>query len=148
MGNHPIEERTLTDPELNQLLRDAVEELARRYGFEEFPEVTPGATYCVALADNGHACACGALQSTEENGLGEIKRIFTQPQFRGHGYARAMMKRMEELARSKGFTRLRLQTGNRQPEAIELYTATGWTQCEAYGEYVGDTFSVCFMRNL
>jgi GNAT superfamily N-acetyltransferase len=57
---------------------------------------------------------------------GEVKRLWVDPSCRGRGVGRALMAALEEAAHDLGLVELELATGNRQPEAIALYAATGW----------------------
>ena len=49
-----------------------------------------------------------------------------------------MLAALEDEARGRGWTTLRLETGPRQPEAIALYTGAGYRPIEAFGVYAGD----------
>jgi len=60
--------------------------------------------------------------------VGEIKRLWVDPEHRGRGLARALMAHAESAARELGYVTLRLETGEAQPEAIALYTSLGWTR--------------------
>ena len=57
---------------------------------------------------------------------GEIRRLWVDPAWRGHGVARRLMDALEQEARQLGLTALRLSTGARQPEALALYASSGW----------------------
>jgi GNAT superfamily N-acetyltransferase len=59
-------------------------------------------------------------------GVGQIRRLWVDPEQRGQGIARALMGGVEEAARELGLTDLRLGTGDRQPEAVALYESSGW----------------------
>jgi len=59
-------------------------------------------------------------------GVGQIRRLWVDPAARGQGIARALMAAVEDAARGLGLTDLRLGTGDRQPEAVALYTSAGW----------------------
>jgi GNAT superfamily N-acetyltransferase len=58
----------------------------------------------------------------------ELKRIWTGRAHRRCGYARALLVALEAETAARGYRRLYLITGNRQPEAEALYDATGWTR--------------------
>jgi GNAT superfamily N-acetyltransferase len=60
--------------------------------------------------------------------LGEVKRLWVDPPWRGRGLGRALMDALEEEARRLGLVALQLGTGDRQPEAIALYQSTGWVR--------------------
>ena len=53
------------------------------------------------------------------------------------GVSKAVLAGLEDAARERGWTTLRLETGPRQPEAIGLYTGAGYRPIEAFGAYVG-----------
>ncbi|HVT42722.1 MAG TPA: GNAT family N-acetyltransferase, partial [Acidimicrobiales bacterium] len=54
------------------------------------------------------------------------RRLWVDATWRGRGVGRALMATLEDAARQLGLTDLELRTGNRQPEAVALYAATGW----------------------
>jgi GNAT superfamily N-acetyltransferase len=58
----------------------------------------------------------------------ELKRIWTDSAHRRRGYARALLAALEAEAAARGYRRLYLITGNRQPEAEALYDATGYSR--------------------
>ena len=84
----------------------------------------PGAKLFVAR-DNGAALGCVAL-----TGAGEVKRLFTVPEARGKGVARALMAALEAEAQKVGHAKLTLETGMGLAAAVALYRATGWDQTE------------------
>jgi GNAT superfamily N-acetyltransferase len=59
-------------------------------------------------------------------GMGQIRRLWVDPEQRGQGIARALMAGVEDAARALGLTGLRLGTGDMQPEAVALYESSGW----------------------
>lgn len=142
-----VERRVAGDAELDLLLDAAFAELVARYGPEGRSRVRDGATYLMALVD-GKAVGCGALQPTGEAGVGELKRMFVIPQFRGRGIASVVLGSLEALAVELGYTTLRLATGDRQPEAIALYEKRGYRRIEPYGKYVNDPWSLCYDKPL
>ena len=89
----------------------------------------------VARDDDGTALGCGALRVLGD-GVAEVKRMYVAPSARGRGIARAVLAGLEDAARDRGWTTLRLETGPRQPEAIALYTRAGYRPIEAFGGYV------------
>ncbi|MBW0014107.1 GNAT family N-acetyltransferase [Mycobacterium sp.] len=58
----------------------------------------------------------------------ELKRIWTDRAHRRRGYARALLVALEQETAARGYRRLYLITGNRQPEAEALYDATGYAR--------------------
>jgi len=142
-----IGERHAGDAELVCLLEAAFAELVSRYGPEGRSRVHDEARFLVALAE-GRAVGCGALQPAGETGLGELKRMYVIPEFRGRGIASAVLGSLEKLASESGYVALRLATGLRQPEAIALYERRGYRLVEPYGKYVNDPLSRCYHKPL
>jgi len=56
----------------------------------------------------------------------ELKRIWTHSAHRRRGLARVVLDELERRARERGYRRVYLTTGPRQPEAAGLYLATGY----------------------
>ena len=80
----------------------------------------------------GHA----ALRRLAEGGL-EVKKVYVVPAARGHGVSRLLMSSIEGVARDLGETRIRLQTGPLQGEAIALYRSIGYVDIPEFGPYAG-----------
>ncbi|GAA1836968.1 GNAT family N-acetyltransferase [Agromyces salentinus] len=78
----------------------------------------------------------------------ELKRVVTLPSHRGRGVSRALIEEIEHLVVGRGGTRLILQTGNRQPEAIRLYEWLGYRPIAVYPPYDVLPMSRCFARDL
>jgi GNAT superfamily N-acetyltransferase len=95
----------------------------------------------------GGAVACGALQALEP-GLGEVKRMYVRPAYRGRGLSRTMLAAVEQLATQRGFHTLRLETGRVYDAALGLYTSSGYSEIPLYGQYVGHPLSICFEKRL
>ena len=57
----------------------------------------------------------------------ELKRIWTHGAHRRRGLAKVVLTELERRAAALGYERLYLTTGPRQPEAVALYTAAGYT---------------------
>lgn len=83
------------------------------------------------------ALGCGALR-LEQDGFGEIKRMFVAPAARGLGIAKRLLLAIEAEARRLGLHTLRLETGIYQTEALGLYAAVGYREIRAFGEYPAD----------
>ena len=83
-----------------------------------------------------------------EPGVGEVKRMYVEPDMRGRGLSRQILQKLEDTAREFGYTTLRLETGLKQPEAIGLYETAGYGRIPPYGHYVNSPHSVCFEKAL
>lgn len=106
----------------------------------------PGGVFLVGRLA-GEPIACGGWR-TLAPGLGEIKRMFIVPAYRGRGLSRVLLAGLESSARDAGLERLCLETGHRQPEALGLYRSSGWETIEKYGLYRHEPGSSCFGKVL
>jgi GNAT superfamily N-acetyltransferase len=109
--------------------------------------VAPGLGTFVIARDNGKAVGCGALRRRDAATV-EVKRMYVEPETRGHGVARQILDHLESAARTMGADRLVLETGIYQEEAIGLYRAAGFKPVECFEEYAGILTSVCFEKVL
>ena len=126
-------------------------ELAERDGadhafYDQFNKIDM-IKHALVLFDGGKAIACGAIKQFENNAM-EVKRMYTRPGYRGRGLATKLLIELEEWARELGYEKCVLETGMRQPEAIELYKKSGYSVIENYGQYIGIENSVCFEKLL
>lgn len=96
---------------------------------------------------DGEPVACGALHMLDGT-TGEVRRVYAKPEERGSGVARAIMARLERAAAERGFSRVLLETGDRQARAIGFYEALGYTRIPPYGRHAGDRWSVCYEKRL
>lgn len=99
----------------------AAEEL-NRYPAEEFA-APHGAL--IIIQENGESVAGGAFRRYDSH-TAELKRIWTHSAHRRRGLARLVLTELENEARRRGYRKLYLTTGPRQPEAKNLYLATGY----------------------
>lgn len=81
--------------------------------------------------------AMGGWRRGGPNGAtdGEIKRMFVLDSHRGQGLSRQVLDELERSAARQGITRLVLETGTEQPEAIALYRSAGYVDVPAFGFY-------------
>jgi ribosomal protein S18 acetylase RimI-like enzyme len=80
--------------------------------------------------------------------VGEIKRMYVEPAFRGRGIGRRILAALEERGREAGYKRMWLETGTSQPEAVSLYEAAGYRRIAPYGFYRFDPRSLCYEKVL
>jgi GNAT superfamily N-acetyltransferase len=111
------------DSRYGDLFGGAGEELAR-YPAAEF---LPPDGELVLLVQDGVPVAGGAFRRHADPGTAEVKRMWTAAAHRRRGLARRVLAELEARAAARGYTRMYLTTGPRQPEAKALYLAAGWT---------------------
>jgi len=78
----------------------------------------------------------------------EIKRMFVRPAYARRGLARAVLAELESSAAEAGITRLVLETGTAQPEAIALYLSSGYVEIPKFGFYADYDDSVHLGKSL
>ncbi|WP_310632626.1 GNAT family N-acetyltransferase [Paraburkholderia sp.] len=86
----------------------------------------------VLLLRGETAVAGGAFMPHADAGTAEFKRIWASRALRRQGLARRVLGELENEAARLGYTRVFLGTGPRQPEAISLYTHSGYTLLSAH----------------
>lgn len=156
MTSHKLELRSADprSPDATELIQTLSQELAQRYDFADdgsgqftpADATVPGSGFVVGYVED-QPVACGAFRPLE-GAVCEIKRMFVRPEFRGRGYSRAVLGELERLAATAGYAVARLETGNRQAEAIGLYERAGYQRIPNFGAYVGSERSVCFEKAL
>jgi putative acetyltransferase len=97
--------------------------------------------------EDGDAVACGAL-CHHENHIGEVKRMYTRPEWRGKNIGGRILEKIETLARSENLHRLVLETGDRHPAAWRLYERGGFTRCGAVLDYLDTGYSIFYEKQL
>jgi GNAT superfamily N-acetyltransferase len=103
--------------------------------------------HAVVAYENNKPVGCGAMKEFVP-GTMEVKRMYTLPEYRGKGIAKRILAELEKWAGELSYSKCILETGKRQPEAITLYTKSGYKPIPNYGQYVGVENSVCFEREL
>lgn len=131
---------THDDPLARPLLAELAVEYAQRYGGTPDAHLAwlPVPADELAAPDGGlligvlhGAPVTGGAFRRFDDDTAELKRIWTDRAHRRRGYARALLAALETEAAARGYRRLYLITGSRQPEAEALYDATGYTRVAA-----------------
>ncbi|WP_214416866.1 GNAT family N-acetyltransferase [Sphaerisporangium fuscum] len=119
------------DPAAEPLLADLHVEYHARYGpnqeLNRYPDeefTAPGGTFLV-LVEDGHTVAGGAFRRYDDT-TAELKRIWTHRDHRRRGLGLLVVRELEKEAARRGYRRVYLTTGPRQPEAAGLYLAAGY----------------------
>jgi GNAT superfamily N-acetyltransferase len=81
----------------------------------------------------GGVVGCGGLQRLSA-GVGEIKRMWIAPSWRGRGIAGALLRDLESRARSAGYATVRLDTNATLVEAIAMYRRHGYAAIDRYND--------------
>ena len=134
------------------LLREAAIDVRPLYGGVAGPPwpdnrpLGPRDVY-VAGFERDEAIACGAIR--EIDGVTcEVHRMYVVRSHRRRGVARAILSHLHAEARRLRYNRMRLETGDRQTPAIQLYASYGFSRIEPFGEHVLDPTSICYELRL
>ncbi len=101
----------------------------------------------VLVYQDDKAVACGAIKHYSEESM-EVKRMYVPSAWRGKGFASVVLNELESWSRELGYKKCVLETGKKQPEAIQLYLKCGYRIIPNYGQYTGVENSVCFEKVL
>jgi len=103
--------------------------------------------YAIVAYWNDIPVGCGAIKEFDVATV-EVKRMYTDTDYRGRKIATQILASLEKWAQELGYKRCILETGKKQPEAIQLYHKNKYQVTENYGQYAGVENSVCFEKKL
>jgi putative acetyltransferase len=108
----------------------------------------PGITFWCAW-EGSLLLGCGALKVLDRK-HGEVKSMRTPAALRRKGAGRAILAHIIEVARSRSYERLSLETGAMEAfkPAQKLYESFGFTYCGPFGDYREDPNSVFMTMRL
>jgi len=131
----------LSDPTVAPLLAGLAAEYEQRYGpgdemaLAHPDEFDPPTGAFVVLLDDGQTVAGGGIRRRQHDTC-EVKRMWTSPGYRRRGLASTVLAALEDVARRLGYTRVQLETGPSQPEAIAMYGHLGYRAIPPFGPYL------------
>ena len=103
--------------------------------------------HVIVAFENEKPVGCGAIREFSPAAM-EVKRMYTIPEYRGKGIATKVLIELEKWAHDLGYEKCMLETGKRQPEAIQLYQKNGYNRIANYGKYAGIENSLCFEKRI
>lgn len=77
---------------------------------------------CVSLRPLGH-------------GVAEVKRLWVDPNARGLGLGRRLMRAIESYGRDLGYREMKLDTNTALTDALALYRSDGWVDIPKYSDF-------------
>lgn len=97
--------------------------------------------------ENSFPVGIGAYKEINSETI-EIKRMFTIPEHRGKGIAKAVLFELENWAIEEKYSTAILETGTKLKDAIYLYQKMRYQVIENYGQYIGIENSICMKKYL
>ena len=143
-----VELDDLSRPQVHDLLREHLSNMHELSPPESVHALdlsklrSPDITFWTAW-DGPTLLGCGALKELDP-AHGEVKSMRTPKVHRRRGAGRAILVRIIEEARSRGYARLSLETGAHENflPAQRLYESFGFSYCGPFGSYEPDPHSV------
>ena len=103
--------------------------------------------HVVIAYNNETPIGCGAFKAYNNDDV-EIKRMYTNPDFRSKGFASEILKELEKWSKELSFKACVLETGKRQKEAVSFYKKMNYSIIPNYGQYKNIANSLCFKKVL
>ena len=127
-------------PEAQALCAEVQAEYVSRYGDGDLTVLAdgdfdpPSGDFLIAYDQTGEPVGCGGWRTLGQDDA-EMKRVYVRESSRRRGLARQLVAAIEASAAEAGRKRLVLETGPRQPEAIAMYRALGYSPVVPFGVY-------------
>ena len=96
-------------------------------------ELAPPNGQLLLASFDGQVVGCAGLHPLSPE-IGEMKRVYVRPAFRGRGLGKALIEAVVAEARRIGYRTLRLETATFMKDAQVLYRSLGFTLIEPYQE--------------
>ncbi len=101
----------------------------------------PSGAFVVATSD-GAPVACGGVRTLSDDdgddgaagGVGEIKRMWVHPGWRGAGLGSRLLRHLEGVSRDLGHREVRLDTNGTLTEAVAMYERAGYRRIARYND--------------
>ncbi len=90
----------------------------------------PSGAFLVAYLDD-EPVGCGGIKRLSDEAA-ELKRLYVAPKARKLRVARTLVTALEDAARRVGYRIVRLDTGDQQPAALELFRTSGYREIDDY----------------
>ena len=147
------------DPLAEPLLAELAVEYASRYGATEeavakwlrgYPAdefAPPGGGLLIGLYPHGRPITGGAFRRFDDS-TAELKRVWTDSRYRRQGHAKTLLNELEAEIVARGYRRVYLTTGDRQPEAEALYLSSGYTRLAEPLPAEGEVYPLAFQKTL
>lgn len=139
------------DKDFIKLVKHLDDDLAERDGkdhsfYTQFNKIDR-IKYAIVAYEDQNPIACGAIKEFDLDTM-EVKRMYVSPESRGKGIAGKILAALENWTEELCYKKCILETGKRQPEAIQLYKNNGYNIIPNYGQYKDVENSICFEKQI
>jgi len=100
---------------------------------EDLTSLKPPDGVIYLLVDDGDVAGMGAIRKLSDE-VGEIKRMYIRPLYRGRGYGKQMLDKLLEVGREFGCSSFLLETSKFMTVAQHIYKSAGFIEREEYPE--------------
>jgi len=100
---------------------------------QDLTELKPPSGIIYFLVVEGEIAGMGAIRKLSDE-IGEIKRMYIRPPYRGRGYGRRMLTKLLEVGREFGCSTFLLETSKFMTVAQHIYKSAGFIEREEYPE--------------
>ncbi|MHA2359963.1 MAG: GNAT family N-acetyltransferase [Candidatus Thorarchaeota archaeon] len=118
--------RTELNLDFGKVLGASIEEYVSGF-LEEFMKIKPPHGIILLIEDQGKIVGMGAVHERVP-GVGEITRMFIHTSYRGSGLGTEMLDRLVSKGKEFSYKKLRLDTSEHFPYAIQLYQSAGFIE--------------------
>jgi GNAT superfamily N-acetyltransferase len=138
----------LDDPVVLDLIEEVQQYYVAVYGgrdddpIEPAEFAPPSGGFLLGRRDGEPVAMGGWSFLPDDPAVVKIRRMYVREPARRHGFAAALLERLEADARAAGATRVVLTTGDPQVAAVRFYRARGYTEVEPFGFYADEPHSV------
>lgn len=87
----------------------------------------------ILVSEADEAVGLGCLKEIRDD-IGEIKRMYIRPEFRGRGFGRRLLQTLLSEAKDIGYSEVRLDSARFMHAAHSLYRSEGFKQIDPYPE--------------
>jgi GNAT superfamily N-acetyltransferase len=138
--------------DLARLIKKLDEDLLTRYPADEifgvdFDDPKINEVVFVIAYSGEIPVGCGAIRPIDDDST-ELKRFYVEREYRNKGIAKQILSALEAKAKERGFNRIKLEAGAKQPEALNFYIKQGYYEIDKFGEYIECESSLCYEKRI
>lgn len=127
--------------ELDDFLNIAIGGESKREKYKKFNHLDTMDDVIIAYAGD-NAIGCAALRKYSEEDV-EVKRVFVRETYRRQNVGGMLLEKLISRAKSQGYQRMILETGEFLASSVRLYQRYGFERIPNYGQYENMEESLC-----